>query len=454
MKARPTLALPSLFRVQAAVPIRPTAPQAGLKSVLGALQSLTLRQTSKPSVVLSSTPGFVGAQEPPVTGEALATSLTSSAKASGLALNGGKASAHASAMAKPGSAMQAVSEADALANRAAVSKAKASAQANSKGHDGTGLAKASATALADQNSLAIAKGGANSIGLAGHLSQAVITSRSAATDNSVSLVGGTAVAISGPNSDAATTSSATGAAANKAVAKTRADSISIGFVDSGAVGSATSNAQATNHGLAASQSLMESFAVGGTGSTASSVANATAAGAGVSMVRDKAATLGFAGSNVSSITSSQGTSAVLGFSVIESVARAITANSQKVCADAVTKAYSDLATGAQVSLDTFLLALKQRADQQCVSSFKDLAAKAAGQKLAMGVSSSSKPAAAHGLPSFEGIKAELAAGTQGVLDAAAKAVDQVERFVDAGPIGTPVQVSRATWGRMGHRRRL
>lgn len=422
-------------------------------AVLGSLPSVAIpsvasKSLPKPWALLKPRPTQKGSEEPSAAPLAALEhkSLPSTATASGFAFNGGKVSAHATSTARSNSAVQAVSEAVALANRASAARTKATADASNVGQTGAGLAKSQAAAVADQSSLAVAKAGSKSIGLGDGVSNAVISSNSAATDNAASIVGGTAVAISGPDSNAGTTSTATGTAEKKSLGFTRSDSISIGYKDSDAVGSATATSQASNHGTAISQSQMESFAIDKTNSTASSVANATAADGGIGIIRDKAATLGFSGSAVSSNTASQGHSAVLGFTLVDSVARAITANNQHVCAKAVTKTYSDLPSGSQVSLDTFLLALKQRADQRCVSSFKDLATK--NSDLGKFTSKSASDDNTKGaLPTFESIRSAVLASTSGLTHAAEKAVGKVNEFVHSELTDVPQAVSSVTLDR-------
>lgn len=360
----------------------------------------------------------------------------SSATALGFAFNGGKAAAHASASAQDAGGSAAQASAIAIADHTAASLAQAASDASNPAHQGASAAVTKSTAIADKSALVIAKGGSTSAGLGGHLSQADTVSSSAGTGGSVAYVGGTAVASAGPGSSANTTSQATAAAEKGSVAATRADSISLGQLQgSNAQGTASANAQASNKGVAASQSLMESFGIVAGTTDATSVADATAK-SGASFVRDKAVGIGLNGAAAEAHTGSTGSAGYLGLTVIDSVARAITAGQQKACAEAVTKTYSDLSTGPQISLDTFILTLQQRADNACVTSFKDQAAAHAGKAAEQQAR----------LPTFDGIGEALSQQTKGVIKAASNAVGQVQDFVGAALEDLPVMLHKATWG--------
>jgi hypothetical protein len=360
----------------------------------------------------------------------------SSATAMGFAFNGGKASAHATANAQDAGSSAALANAIAVADHTAASLAQAASDASNAAQHGMSAAITQSTAIGDKSAVVISRGGSLSVGLGGDLSVADTVSNSAGTQGSVASVGGTAVSSAGVGSSANTTSHATAAADKGSVAATRADSISLGQLQgSNAQGSATASSQASNKGIAAAQSLMESFGIVAGNTSATSTADATAFG-GASFVRDKAVGIGLNGATGAANTGSSGTAGFLGLTVIDSVARAITAGNQKACAEAVTKTYSDLSTGPQISLDTFILTLQQRADNACVISFKDQAAqqaaKVAGQQAQ--------------LPTFGGIKDAVSAQTQGVLKAAGGAVEQLQDFVGSALEDLPVLLHKATWG--------
>jgi hypothetical protein len=360
----------------------------------------------------------------------------SSATAMGFAFNGGKAAAQATANAQDAGGSAAQASAIAIADHAAASLAQASSDASNAAHQGASAAVTKSTAIGDKSSLVIAKGGSVSTGLGGHLSLADTVSNSAGTGGSVAYVGGTAVASAGPGSSANTTSQAIAAAVKGSVAATRADSISLGQLQgSNAQGTASANAQASNKGLAASQSLMESFGIVAGTTSATSSADATANG-GASLVRDKAVGIGLNGAAGEATTGSSGAAGFLGLTVIDSVARAITAGAQKACAEAVTKTYADLSTGPQISLDTFILTLQQRADKACVTSFKDQAAKQAGKVAEQQAR----------LPTFDSIGEALSRQTKGVLKVASSAVEQVQDLFGSALEDLPVKLHKATWG--------
>lgn len=350
----------------------------------------------------------------------------SASTAVGYAFNGGKASAHAMANTQNSGKSAALANAVAIADRTAASLARAASDASNPADKGMSLATTTASAVGDKGSLVLSKGGSLATGLGGDLTVSNTTSNSAATGGSVAYVGGTAVSASaGPGSKSSTASHGTAAADRGAVAATRADSITLGLLkESKAQGNATANSQAMNHGVAASQSLMEAFGVVNGNSQAMSSADATTSKPGVSLTRDKAVAIGLIGAQGATHTASAGAAGMLGFSVIDSVARAIAAGSQKACADAVTKTYSDLSTGPQIDLGTFILTLQQQADKACVASFKDQAAKVASQE-----------AAKQGLPTVETISGKVSDNTAAVLQAATQALYEVQKVV-ATPLGS------------------
>jgi hypothetical protein len=360
----------------------------------------------------------------------------SSATAMGFAFNGGKASAHATANAQDAGSSAALANAIAIADHTAASLSQAASDASNPAQQGMSAAITQSTAIGDKSAVVISRGGSLSVGLGGDLSVAETVSNSAGTQGSVAYVGGTAVSSAGPGSTANTTSHATAAADKGSVAATRADSISLGQLrGSNAQGSATANTQASNKGIAASQSLMESFGIVAGKTSATSTADATASG-GASFVRDKAVGIGLNGATGEANTGSSGTAGFLGLTVIDSVARAITAGQQKACAEAVTRTYADLSTGPQISLDTFILTLQQRTDKACVTSFKDQAA----QQPDKGAEQEAR------LPTLGGIRDAVSAQTKGVLKAASGAVEQVQDFVGLALEDLPVLLHKATWG--------
>ncbi|KAF6263164.1 hypothetical protein COO60DRAFT_1458256 [Scenedesmus sp. NREL 46B-D3] len=341
-------------------------------------------------------------------------SQKSSASAKGFAFNGGKASAHATATAQDAGISAALASAVAVADHTAASLARAASEASNPAQQGMSAALTMSTAVGDKSALVISRGGSLAVGLGGDLSMSETVSNSAGSQGSVAYVGGTAVSSAGPGSSASTTSQAKAAADKGSVAATRADSISLGQLQgSDAQGSATASSQASDKGVAASQSLMESFGIVAGSSGATSAADAAANG-GASFVRDKAVGIGLNGAAGQAHTSSSGTAGFLGLTVVDSVVRAITAGNLSACGEAVTKTYADLSTGPQISLDTFILTLQQRAGKACATSFNDQAARQAGKVTEQQAS----------LPTFEGITEVVMQQTEGVLSAASGAVGQ------------------------------
>eukprot|EP00775_Hariotina_reticulata_P004263 gene4262-4514_t len=334
---------------------------------------------------------------------------SSSSTSTGYALNGGKVSAKASAHAGIG-LTAAESNATAVADRASLSLATSKSHANNLAAHGVGISRSSATSVADRSSAAISDAQSLSVGMGGQSSISQVTSNSAATNSGASMVGGTAVSSAGPGSTSLTTSNGTGAAQDKAVAHTRADSISVGVLGSNAHGTAAANSKASKSGLASSQSLMESFAVNSNSNTnASSIAQSSASELGASWTRDKAVAIGLKNSSAVTNTASKGDAGNLGLSVIDSVVRLILLKpKQESCAAAVNNAYSDVAQGPSVSLDTFILQLRQRADAQCVTSFKNIFGWQV-QRVPGGTIPLALAAHAGTLPSFDAIDAQLAA---------------------------------------------
>jgi hypothetical protein len=427
----------------------PIKPFAGLSKVLQRAEAVLPNAQASISVsapdAAQQVPAALVNTKLAAAAEALSKSSTSmpsmnpqesSATAMGFAFNGGKASAHATANAQDAGSSAALANAIAVADHTAASLAQAASDASNPAQQGMSAAITQSTAISDKSAVVISTGGSLSVGLGGDFSVADTVSKSAGTQGSVAYVGGTAVSSAGPGSSASTTSHATAAADKGSVAATRADSISLGQLQgSNAQGSATASSQASNKGIAASQSLMESFSIVAGKISAKSTADATA-NSGASFVRDKAVGIGLIGAAGEANTGSSGTAGFLGLTVIDSVARAITAGQQKACAEAVTKTYAELSTGPQITLDTFILTLQQRADGACVTSFKDQAAqhpaKVAEQQAR--------------LPTFGGIRDAVSAQTAGVLKAASGAVEQVQDFVGSALEDLPVLLHKATWG--------
>jgi hypothetical protein len=101
------------------------------------------------------------------------------------------------------------------------------------------------------------------------------------------------------------------------------------------------------------------------------------------------------------------------------------APNQESCAAAVNTAYSDVARGPAVSLDTFILQLKQRADNQCVTSFKNIL----GWQVQRAPGGTTSAAHAGSLPSFDVIDAQMAARISPMIQTVAAAVtDKIDHL--------------------------
>lgn len=414
-------------------------PLLQLLLLLGAAQaahhhSRQLRAFKLPHLKLPVMPGLVSSSSSSsnTTSTGAGASLEpSSAIASGFALNGGKAAAHAKASVRPHAGAAATANATAVANHASRAVAKSTSTTSNRAGAGSALARSDATAVADSSSAALADSATVAVGLGGSSTLGDTSTRSAATDSSHSVVAGTTVSSAvRDGSSTHVVSDAAGAASQHSNAVTRADSIAVAYDQSRAAGNATSRAHAGSHGmLALSHSLMESFAVFKASNTlAGSLADARATKWGLAASRDKAVGIGVVAANATTNTTSAVSATKLGLGVIDSVIRSITAQGRLACADALNKAVTELAsTGPLLDTSIVILHVGSRAPQQCLQHFKDLAAKAAAS------AQPAPPAGAGGLagapaggvqpPGFEQLVDEVLQGAQPGMSQAAGAVD-------------------------------